>query len=208
MPKTPDLHDAYAVETPEDSLKLYAGWADSYDESFASEMDYQSPRRVAEAYVTAGGRGNVLDVGAGTGLVGEALRDLGVSPIHALDLSPEMLEVARGKGVYEQLMTGDLTGRLDIPSESFDGVVSAGTFTSGHVGPDALDELIRVARPGAQFVITIHERHFQSMGFAAKLNALASQIQGLSLPKVPAYGEDAQGQHKDDCVHLAQFVRA
>lgn len=203
-----DLKGAYSLETPEDSRRLYGAWAESYDETFAEKMDYQSPRNVALAYLEAGGRGNVLDVGAGTGLGGEALRELGVTPVHALDLSPEMLEQARKKAVYDQLIAGDITATLDIPDATFDGVVSAGTFTNGHVGPEGLDELIRIAKPGALFALTIHFKHFETAGFAAKFEALRGSIKGLFLREMPAYGPNAKGEHKDDTVHIALFVRA
>ena len=70
--KEPDLQSAYALETPEDSKRLYADWAQSYDQSFAAEMDYQMPRIVAQIYAEAAkGAGPVADLGAGTGLVVE-----------------------------------------------------------------------------------------------------------------------------------------
>lgn len=201
------LESAYDVKTPEETKGLYADWADSYDTTFAQKMYYQSPRLVADAYSAAGGCGNVLDVGAGTGIVGEMLVRLDLTPVHALDFSPEMLEVARRKDIYETLTEGDITARLDLADESFDGVVSAGTFTNGHVGPEGLDELLRVAKHGALFVLTIHERHYEKAGFAAKLEGLRGQIKGLITPKVRAYGDGATGEHARDQVHLTQFVK-
>ena len=84
---------------------------------------------------------------ASTPVALQALHDLGLQPVHALDLSEEMLEVARQKQVYERLLIGDLTQPLDIADAQYDGIVSAGTFTTGHVGPDALDELLELTRP-------------------------------------------------------------
>lgn len=202
-----DLDGAYGLKTAEDSRRLYGKWADSYDETFAEAMDYQSPKRIAEAYVAAGGQGNVLDVGAGTGLVGAALRDLGIAPVHALDLSPEMIEVARNKDIYAEFHVGDVTKPLEIEPESFDGIVSAGTFTNGHVGPDGLDALMTVAKHGCLFALTIHSRHFEAAGFATRLEALRGEIKGLILPEIRAYGDGAEGEHKDDTVYIAQFVK-
>ena len=152
MPK-PDLDSAYALGDAEETKEFYRDWAETYDESFAEARGYASPREVAQVFLAAEGDNTpVLDIGAGTGLLGEALQGL---VIDALDLSPEMLEVARGKGVYRNLMTGDLTGPLDIPSESYGGLVSTGTFTHGHVGAVCLAELWRIARPDALFVCTV-----------------------------------------------------
>jgi hypothetical protein len=42
-----DLNDAYAVKTPQDSRKLYAAWAETYDETFIKANDYIYPRTIA-----------------------------------------------------------------------------------------------------------------------------------------------------------------
>lgn len=199
------LDGAYALKTPEDSKKLYAEWADSYDATFAEAHDYRSPALVAEAYRDAGGMGAVLDVGAGTGLCGAALVAIGVGPVEATDISQEMLDVAETKNIYARLFVGDLTGRLPVEDATYAGIVSSGTFTHGHVGPEALDELLRIARPGAQFALSIHTHHYVSEGFVAKLKALGDQITDLRLPVIRLYGEDGTGDHKDDRAYVALF---
>ena len=92
--KKPNLDLAYALETVQDNRELYASWATDYDKDFASSMDYILPNQVAQIFLNMGGIGPVLDVGAGTGLGGQALAKLGIDPIDALDLSDEMLEIA------------------------------------------------------------------------------------------------------------------
>ena len=87
MIKKPNLNLAYALRTVQDNRNLYAAWAKDYETEFAHHMDYVLPQRVAEIFVEIGGVGPVLDVGAGTGLAGEALLKLGIEPIDALDLS-------------------------------------------------------------------------------------------------------------------------
>ena len=39
------LDDAYSLKTPEDSIKLYKKWAESYDKDFAQNSDYLSPKK-------------------------------------------------------------------------------------------------------------------------------------------------------------------
>ena len=204
--KRPDLGSAYALKTPDDSRKLYADWAKTYDAGFAQDMDYQMPRLVALILAeTYGGAGPVLDVGAGTGLVVQSLPTRGAMEIDALDISPEMLEVAAGKGLYRRCIEGDLTGRLEIADGSYDALVSAGTFTHGHVGPAALDELLRIARPGAQFVLAINSEHFETQGFAAKFEALTDRLTDLEHRRVNIYGAGTVADHKDDLAHVAVF---
>lgn len=202
------LTGAYALKTPDDSRRLYDTWADTYDRDFALAHDYRSPRLVAEAFRDAGGHGPVLDVGAGTGLCGQEIVALGVSLVDATDISPEMLAVAKGKNIYRTLFEGDLTGRLPVPDARYDGVVSSGTFTNGHVGPDAIDELLRIARAGAVFALSIHSGHYVSRGFAGKFSALSDRIKDLRLPEVKIYGPGAPADHADDTIFIAVFRKA
>lgn len=208
--KTPDLKAAYALQTPQDSVRLYAEWAGDYDQSFAAREDYQLHIHTARAFVTAGGQGPVLDVGAGTGLCGAVLSDLGVGPIDATDISGEMLAQAMRKDIYRDAIQADLNAGIPAPAGSYSGIVSSGTFTTGHVGPDAIDALLRVARRGAQFALSINARHYVSEGFAAKFAALRQQdrISNLRLPEVPIYGDMANGPHKTDTAMIALFEKA
>jgi predicted TPR repeat methyltransferase len=203
----PDLDAAYALETPEDNRALYAAWAQTYDASFAKDMDYQLPRLVALVLAeVAQGVGPVLDVGAGTGLLAENMVMRG--EVDALDISPDMLAVAASKGIYARTILGDLTGTLDLPDGHYGAVVSSGTFTHGHVGPGALDELLRVARPGAWFVLSVNAEHFEARGFAAKFAALEGRIDGLSHRQINIYGPDADAAHAGDLAHIVVFKKS
>jgi predicted TPR repeat methyltransferase len=202
----PDLNAASALETPEDNRRLYAQWATTYDQTFAERMEYRLPRIVAlvlaEVFV---GPGPVLDVGAGTGLVAQNMLMRSMFEIDALDISADMLAVAMAKGLYARAIEADLSGPLDLPDETYGAVVSAGTFTHGHVGPDALDELLRVARKGAVFVLSINAAHFEARGFAAKFAALEPVIDRVEHRVVNIYGPGAEAAHQDDQAHIAVF---
>lgn len=205
----PDLDAAYALNSPEDSRRLYAEWAGDYDQSFAAREDYQLHRHTARAFVGAGGQGPVLDVGAGTGLCGAVLSDLGVGPIDATDISAEMLDQAMRKDIYRDAIEADLNLGIPVPGESYAGIVSSGTFTTGHVGPDALRALLRIARHGAQLAISINAKHYEQAGFKAAFEALEQgQIRDLSLTEVRIYGDLATGDHKDDIALIALFEKS
>lgn len=203
----PGLAAAYSLRTPEDSRALYRDWAASYDAGFAAAQGYLLPGHVAAAYVAAGGAGPVLDVGAGTGLVGAALVAAGVGPIEGTDISPEMLAVAAGKGLYARLFPGDVTRGLDAADRHYAGVVSAGTFTLGHLGPAVLPDLLRIARPGALFVLSVHAAHFEAADFAGAFAALGPAITPPDLTPVAIYGEGADEAHRHDRALLAVFRR-
>ena len=201
----PDLDAAYGLKTPEDSKRLYAAWAKSYDAGFAARMEYCLPERVVQAFVARGPSGPVLDIGAGTGLVGTHLAAAGLGPVDGVDISQEMLDVARARGVYRRLFTGDMTTRLDLADGAYGSIVSSGTFTTGHVGPEALDEVLRVAARGAQIAISVSRAHWEAAGFAATFEALEGQIAGLELKTVRIYGDKAEGDHANDVGYVAVF---
>lgn len=209
--KTPDLQTAYALKkTPEDSVRLYREWAESYDQTFAERMDYIFPEVLARDFAATARAEDapVLDVGAGTGLVGAALARLGDWPLEALDISAEMLDVAMAKGVYRAQHLGDLTGRLPLEDGRFGAVLSSGTFTHGHVGPDALDELLRVARPGALFMLGVNGAFFAKAGFADKLDSLAPRLSGLHKLIRRGYGDKALPERQQDRTTVVVFRKA
>jgi len=204
----PSLDAAYALKTPQDSQRLYAEWADTYDREFAASSDYILHHHVAHRFAGAGGIGPVLDVGAGTGLLAEALAPLISAEIDGTDISPEMLQRARIKGLYRHLFTGDLTRTLPVQNGTYAGIASSGTFTNGHVGPDAIDELLRITAPDGLIVLSINAQHFSDAGFAGKLDSIQAQITDLSLQQVLIYGTAATGDHKDDTALIACFRKA
>jgi len=209
MPEnTPDLNAAYALETPDDSRRLYADWAQTYDQEFATDMQYRMPQIVAMIYAeNAVGSKPVLDVGAGTGLLAQAIPMRASLQIDALDISPDMLQVAMDKGVYRNGIEADLTQILPIDDGVYGAVVSAVTFTHGHVGPNALDELLRIAKSGALFVLGINAEHYVERGFEAKFAALEPQIADFQLSLVNIYGVGADDAHKNDLAQVALFSK-
>ncbi|MEO9518567.1 MAG: class I SAM-dependent methyltransferase [Paracoccaceae bacterium] len=205
MTDEPNLAAAYALETPDDNRKFYANWADTYDTEFVTTHGYVLPQQVCAAFCSAGGVGPVLDVGAGTGICGVLLADQGQREVDGMDLSPEMLTVARGKGVYRDLIEADILKGIDRPDAFYNGIVSAGTFTHGHVGPDALDEILRLLKPGGLAVLSINAEHFQSLGFADAFARFEPQMTDAEFPKARIYTDDGKGDHSDDLAVLAQF---
>ncbi len=211
------LQEAYAVDGPEDNRKLYASWAETYESVFLAENNYEYHQHVAAAF--CGGEnsldrldGPVLDVGCGTGIVGAELARLGVGVIDGIDISPEMLAKAAakthvGRSTYRQLFEADLTGRLALDSDTYAGIVSAGAFTHGHLGPESVTELLRVARPGARCCLGINSAHFGEVGFGDWLGQRqsAAQISGLDFQLRPIYG-GADPDDPDRWTRIAAFT--
>ena len=207
MTDLPNVNDAYALDTTDKVKDLYRDWAEGYDVGFSISQGYQIPREVALAFVAAGGVGPVLDVGAGTGLVGEQLQALGVTIIDGVDLSSEMLNVAARKGDYRNLIEADVTKPM-LGNPQYMGVVSAGTFTLGHVGPDGIIPLLNAAGQDALFVISVNAEHFESAGFATMLDDLGDQITDLTFKDIRIYDDRADAAHRDDIARLLIFRKA
>lgn len=204
---TDRLEGAYGLKTPEDSVSYYRDFAETYDTEFAAELGYVYPREVARAFLAEARPENrpVLDIGAGTGLVAGHLGDV---PVDGIDISPEMLAKAEAKGLYARRIVADLTKPLDIADGTYGGFVSAGTFTHGHVGPQVLGELLRIARPGALYCIGINLQVFDEAGFGSAFARLvaARAVTPLDFRKVPIY-EGTEHEHAGDRGVVALFRR-
>lgn len=208
------LSAAYALDSPAANRTLYARWADTYDSGFVTDSGYEYHEQVAAVFAAhaldlTGRDGVVVDIGCGTGLAGQALRRRRHIPIDGIDISPEMLRQAATKRhddtpVYRTLIEADLTEPLDIPDDTYAGAISAGTFTHGHVGPEALREIFRIVRPGGRAAIGINAAHFIAAGFAPVLGQLAhdGRIADLRLVDAAIYG-GADMHDPDQFAHIA-----
>ncbi|MEZ5752176.1 MAG: methyltransferase domain-containing protein [Paracoccaceae bacterium] len=205
--RNPDLGQAYSLDGAESCRTLYADWAETYDAGFAEAMGYRLPDLVAQAFVAAmPPEGAVLDVGAGTGLLAEALRSRGWSgPIDAVDLSAAMLSKARDKGHYRALFEADVTHPLNLPGR-YAGIVSSGTFTHGHVGPEAFGPLLSICVPGAVLALSVNAGIWDELGFADALAALGSRVAGITLTEAPIYGDGALQRDPEHAKDRAMIV--
>ncbi|MGH6865750.1 MAG: class I SAM-dependent methyltransferase [Methyloceanibacter sp.] len=134
----------------------YRRWAPIYDYTFGRVAE--AGRRHAVKIINSR-KGRVLEVGVGTGLslpcYGDHLTVTGI------DLSPEMLEKARGRVERQKLDHVDGlhemdAGALAFPDESFDTVVAMYVMT---VVPDperVMRELERVCSAGGEVILVNH----------------------------------------------------
>ncbi len=169
------LGAVYAAKRPEEIAALYDGWADTYDaEMAASGYCHPAVCIALLARHLPSGAGPLLDAGAGTGLVGQWLGILGYDHLEGLDISSGMLAKAEAKGVYRALHRLALGTTLPFTDGHFAGIVSAGVFTTGQVGAEGLDELVRICRPGGVLVMTVKNTVWDG-GFADKVADLVAE---------------------------------
>lgn len=166
------LGAVYEAKGADEVAAVYDRWSETYDHEMAI-AGYRHPSiclALLSRYLPRGAS-PLLDAGAGTGLIGEWLGIMGYPHVEALDISEGMLARAAGKGAYKALHRLALGGPLPFANASFAGIVSAGVFTSGHVGPEGLDELIRICRPGGVIVLTV-KNTLWDQAFAARVAEL------------------------------------
>ncbi|MBI5016527.1 MAG: tetratricopeptide repeat protein [Deltaproteobacteria bacterium] len=137
--------------------QVFDEMAESFD-AHLSGLGYRAPELVAEALagVLRGASGllRVLDAGCGTGLCGPSLRPH-AECLTGVDLSARMLTKAARRGVYDELVEGELTAFLGQRPAAFDVIASADTLCYfGDLGP-----VFRCAaaalRPGGVFAFTL-----------------------------------------------------
>lgn len=187
-----DREGAWRLTTPGAHREYYDAWAASYEDDFLTASGYLVPGAVARVFSQQCGPADspVADLGCGTGALGRALQR---TDVEGFDISPGMLDQARRTGAYRALHCVDLTSAE--PDHRYGGLVSSGTFTMGHLGPEGLEMLLRLAAPGALAVIGINAKHFSEGGFAGALSELAGsgritepiieQVASYPAPPVP-----------------------
>lgn len=112
------------------SEKLFDNFADNY-ELVLEKIAYGVPQRLKD--LAGNVEGTIIDLGCGTGLVGQALKTP-QNQIIGIDISQNMLNKAAEKGVYAQLIKSDILEycQTKLPSVSSSLVVAADVF--GYIG--------------------------------------------------------------------------
>ena len=133
----------------EEAARLYGEWASTYDDDVFGELGFTGSARIAEllASVLPDPNQPVVDLGCGIGAVGRRLAQLGVTTVDGIDPSAEMITFAARTGAYRRLTVGDLNALPNRLNATYAASVSAGTFTTGHVGPGAVPRLMVLLRP-------------------------------------------------------------
>ena len=175
-----DIYEQWAAEAPEDPTPrhmlaatagrgvpdraddryikgTFDGFAESFDSQLA-KLEYCAPQlvaaRVMQHPLYRSGRASLLDAGCGTGWCGPLLRPT-AKRLVGVDLSPNMLEQAKGRGVYDELHEAELTAFIAAHPGSFDIIVSADVLC--YFG--RLEELARATcaalRPAGLFAFSV-----------------------------------------------------
>ncbi|HKZ13864.1 MAG TPA: class I SAM-dependent methyltransferase [Solirubrobacterales bacterium] len=134
----------------------YDRWAATYEDTVEDAMDIALLERVSVDWPTVG---SAADLGCGTGRTGAWLAARGVGEIDGVDLSPGMLEAARGRRVYHSLGVAEVSD-TGLDGGAYDLVVSC--LVDEHLADLAplYAEAARLADPGGRFVLVGFHPHF------------------------------------------------
>jgi predicted TPR repeat methyltransferase len=140
----------------------------------------------------------ILDLGCGTGAVGEELFKHGYRAIDGVDYASELLEIAKTKSVYRRLSQGAMGSEgckdLGITPNQYDAAICIGVFSIGHVKGKGFDDLIHVLKPGGMACFSIRDciANDPRYGYQEKMEELYNEGKWKLLAK------SYERYHKDD----------
>ncbi len=131
----------------------YQRLAAHYDARWSFYIDATTEATLERLTLKPGAK--ILDIGCGTGALLSALSQTSVElELTGVDLSPEMLEIARARLSPAIEIKEGLAEHLPFADTTFDMVVSTSVFHFIRRPSDALSEMKRVLKPGGWAVIT------------------------------------------------------
>lgn len=114
--------------------QLFDASAATFDRDLVSKLGYDIPREMVQMLLEVAavpqGRWSVLDLGCGTGLVGEQIVPHS-RRLAGVDLAPNMIERARARGFYTDLHCADIAATLaqqESSPDRYDVVTAADVF--------------------------------------------------------------------------------
>jgi len=113
--ETPLTAPRYYVE------RLFDGYADTFETSLVDDLQYTAPKVLTRLILQDNNQkslGSVLDLGCGTGLLGEQIEQY-CDNLVGIDISNKMLQIAKQKNIYDHLEKNDLGAYLSENFTSF-----------------------------------------------------------------------------------------
>jgi len=157
--------DGFVAET-------FDGFAGSFDEVL-KRLEYRAPELLLTALQsqidTPLKQLRILDAGCGTGLCGPLLRDYAKRLI-GVDLSRGMIDKARGRGVYDELLVAELTDFMGRHPGSYDLIASADTLCYFGDLTEVLDNASGALAAGGLLIFTLERMADPEAGETYRLN--------------------------------------
>jgi len=190
--------------------RIYSRFAASYEARMRGELKYAGPERLwVEVEAVIGERAGLrmLDLACGSGLMGVCAKARAAELV-GIDLSPEMIELARARDIYDRLEAAEITAWLAEGGDAFDLILCCDSLIYfGDLAPVMRAAASRLA-PGGLFAVSMelgahepfrlspetgrythHPGHLQAAAAAAGLTVVALAEDFLRLE----YGQEVKG---------------
>ncbi len=138
-------------------LRLFDSYAPSFDQHLVEALNYVVPEKLYEAVTAARPQAaalDVIDLGCGTGLVGQHFRKV-ARRLTGIDISARMMEWAEHRKIYDQLVLGDYVHYLSTSQEPCDLVLAADVFIYAGDLVAVFQAVARLLRLGGLFAFSL-----------------------------------------------------
>ena len=138
--------------------ELFDDYSESFEEDLTTNLQYKVPmlinQELKKVIKPTQIFDNVLDVGCGTGLAGTYLQDI-CNYISGVDIAAKMVEKAREKNIYEELVASDINEFLQNGKGGYDLIVAADVFS--YIGglEETIENIVQKSLPGALLCFSI-----------------------------------------------------
>lgn len=167
---------------------FYISKASTWDMELGRTQKYYGAKLVAQALKSQPnkpGKLDILDAGCGTGHVGLLVRDM-ASRLDGVDMSPDMLEKAKEKKVYDNIYQADLESFMQANPGKYDAVTCAATLIHfGDLSP-AFMAAAACLRNNGLFVFTVFPNEREQDG----KEVVVAQSEGLARSGCYAHGKN------------------
>ena len=160
-----------------DPEKHYDSWAKQYEKELLEDYGYCAHIISSKAFSNYELRKscNIIDIGCGTGLVGESLKSSGFLNISGLDVSSKMIAIAKKKQIYREFYQKKIENLEGIISKPFEALICVGSFGLGHIGPESLELLVKLVKKNSLIIIFMNAEPFNLENYMDYIEDLKKQ---------------------------------
>ena len=144
------------------TIKSFDSFAQSFDEHLLNVLSYTSPDILAADLAVLRPNedafSSCLDLGCGTGLMASALaKHFKIPKVVGIDLSMNMLDEARAKNLYQELLQGDIAQAMSTRHDTFSLIISADVFIYVGEVSEIFEHAARSLTPSGIFAFSVEE---------------------------------------------------
>lgn len=139
---------------------LFDSYADRFDTHLQESLGYDAPSRLYASVTRDAGEEPhgwaIADVGCGTGLCGIRFRPL-ARTLTGIDIAPRMIDKARERGIYDELVVGEAAEALRTHTQTLDLIVAGDMLIYCGDGDGIFAAVAQSLKSGGRFAFTVEE---------------------------------------------------